>query len=139
MGPASGLLARVSPGVLRASSRELGTLTPRGHLTYIGPSFQVRLQVQSVDKPQYRGTLHCFQAIIKQESVSAWGPWRWGGAPASALPLPCCGPGPQGASLTAQLVKNPPAMLETPVQSLGQEDPLEKGKATHSRILGLPW
>ena len=31
------------------------------------------------------------------------------------------------ASLKAQLVKNPPAMQETPVQSLGQEDPLEKG------------
>uniref|UniRef100_A0A8C0AI68 Mitochondrial basic amino acids transporter n=1 Tax=Bos mutus grunniens TaxID=30521 RepID=A0A8C0AI68_BOSMU len=30
---------------------------------------KVRLQVQSVEKPQYRGTLHCFQAIIKQESV----------------------------------------------------------------------
>ena len=34
--------------------------------------------------------------------------------------------------------KNPPAMPETPVQSLDQEDPLEKGKATHSSILGLP-
>ena len=32
-----------------------------------------------------------------------------------------------GASLIAQLVKNPPAMQETPVQFLGQEDPLEKG------------
>ena len=42
------------------------------------------------------------------------------------------------ASLIAQLVKNPPAMQETPVQFLGQEDPLEKGKATHSSILGLP-
>ena len=31
------------------------------------------------------------------------------------------------ASLIAQLVKNPPAMQETPVQFLGQEDPLEKG------------
>ena len=31
------------------------------------------------------------------------------------------------ASLIAQLVKNPPAMKETPVQFLGQEDPLEKG------------
>ena len=31
------------------------------------------------------------------------------------------------ASLVAQLVKNPPAMQETPVQFLGQEDPLEKG------------
>ena len=34
-----------------------------------------------------------------------------------------------GASLVAQLVKNPPAMRETWVQSLGWEDPLEKGKA----------
>ena len=39
----------------------------------------------------------------------------------------------------AHLVKNPPAMQETPVQFLGQEDPLEKGYATHSSILGLPW
>ena len=38
----------------------------------------------------------------------------------------------------AQLVKNPPAMQESPVQSLGQKDPVEKGQATHSRILGLP-
>ena len=37
---------------------------------------------------------------------------------------------PNGASLVAQLVKNPPAMWETWVQSLGWEDPLEKGKAT---------
>ena len=35
----------------------------------------------------------------------------------------------------AQLVKNPPAILETRVQSLGWEDPLEKGKATHSSVL----
>ena len=35
----------------------------------------------------------------------------------------------------AQLVKNPPAMQETWVKSLGLEDPLEKGKATHSSIL----
>ena len=41
------------------------------------------------------------------------------------------------ASLVAQLVKNPPAMWETWVRSLGWEDHLEKGKATHSRI--LPW
>ena len=34
----------------------------------------------------------------------------------------------------AQLVKNPPAMQETPVRSLGWEDPLEKGKATPSSI-----
>ena len=39
------------------------------------------------------------------------------------------------ASLVAQLVKNLPAMRETWVQSLGWEDPLEKGKATHSSTL----
>ena len=39
------------------------------------------------------------------------------------------------ASLVAQLVKNLPAMQETWVQSLCWEDPLEKGKATHSSIL----
>ena len=45
------------------------------------------------------------------------------------------------ASLVAQLVKNLPAMHETWVQSLGWEDPLEKGKATHSSILAwkIPW
>ena len=45
------------------------------------------------------------------------------------------------ASLVAQLVKNLPAILETWVQSLGWEDPLEKGKATHSSILAwrIPW
>ena len=40
-----------------------------------------------------------------------------------------------GASLVTQMVKNLPVMLETWVQSLGQEDPLEKGMATHSSIL----
>jgi len=39
------------------------------------------------------------------------------------------------ASLVAQLVKNPPAVRETWVQFLGCEDPMEKGKATHSSIL----
>ena len=43
------------------------------------------------------------------------------------------------ASLIAQLVKNLPAVQETLVQFLGQEDPLEKGWATHSSILGFPW
>ena len=46
-----------------------------------------------------------------------------------------------GTSLVAQLVKNPPAVQETPVQCLGQEDPLEEDMATHSSILtwGIPW
>ena len=45
------------------------------------------------------------------------------------------------ASLVAQLVRNLPAMQETWVRSLGWEDPLEKGTATHSSILAwrIPW
>ena len=45
------------------------------------------------------------------------------------------------ASLVAQTVKNLPAMQEAQVQSLGQKDTLEKGKASHSSILTLrtPW
>ena len=40
-----------------------------------------------------------------------------------------------GSGGVAQMVKNPPVMQETQVQSLGREDPLEKGMATHSSIL----
>ena len=45
------------------------------------------------------------------------------------------------ASLVAETVKNLPAMRETWVPSLGQEDPLEKEMATHSSILAwkIPW
>ena len=48
---------------------------------------------------------------------------------------------PPRASLVVQLVKKLPAMQETWVRSLGQEDPLEKGMATHSSILAwrIPW
>ena len=43
--------------------------------------------------------------------------------------------------LVAQMAKNPPAVRETWVQSLGQENPLEKRMATHSSILAwrIPW
>ena len=45
------------------------------------------------------------------------------------------------ASLVAQMGKNPPAVQETQVQSLGQEDPLEGEMATHSSLLAwrIPW
>ena len=45
------------------------------------------------------------------------------------------------ASLVPQMVKSLPEMQEIQVQSLGQEDPLEKGMATHSTILAwkIPW
>ena len=47
----------------------------------------------------------------------------------------------EGASLVAQMGMNQSAMQETRVPSLGQEDPLEKGMATHSSILAwrIPW
>ena len=46
-----------------------------------------------------------------------------------------------GASLVSQMVKNLPAMQETWIRSLGWEDALEKGMATHSSILTwrIPW
>ena len=51
------------------------------------------------------------------------------------------GPWVAWASMVAQTVKNLPAMQETQVQSLGQDDFLEKGMATHSSILTwkIPW
>ena len=51
------------------------------------------------------------------------------------------GPLPEVELLVAQMVKNLPAIQGTQVQSLGQEDPLEKGMATHSNILAwrIPW
>ena len=49
--------------------------------------------------------------------------------------------GNKGASLVALMVKSLPAVRETQVQSLGQEDPLEKEMAAHSSILAwrIPW
>ena len=46
-----------------------------------------------------------------------------------------------GASLLAQVVMSLPALQEIQIQSLGKEDPLEKGMATHSSILTweIPW
>ena len=62
----------------------------------------------------------------------------WGRSAGEGIgyPLQC-----SWASLVAQLVKNPPVMRETWVRSLDWEDPLKKGKATHSRILAwrIPW
>ena len=48
---------------------------------------------------------------------------------------------PTGASLVAQIVKNPHTMQETQVWSLGREDLLKKGITTHSSILAwkIPW
>ena len=62
----------------------------------------------------------------------------WGGSPGEGIGYPLQY---SWASLVAQLIKNLPAMQETWVPSLGWEDPLEKGMATHSSILAwrIPW
>ena len=73
----------------------------------------------------------CYRSFGKESTCNARDP-----TPVQGYPLHC-----SWASLVAQLVKNPPAVWETGVQSLGWEDPLEKGKATHSSILTwrIPW
>ena len=56
----------------------------------------------------------------------------WGRSPGEGIGYPLQY---SWASLMAQLGKNPPAMQETLVRSLGWEDPLKEGKATHSGLL----
>ena len=81
------------------------------------------------------------RSVGKESVCNAGDPgWipEWGRSTGERIgyPLQC-----SWASLVAQLVKNLPAVRETWVQSLGWEDPLEKGKATHSSILAwrIPW
>ena len=68
--------------------------------------------------------------MIDRKEGKVWG--FPGGTPCLSMP---------GASLVAQMVKNLSAMRETRVQSLGSDDPLEEGMATHSSILAwrIPW
>ena len=80
-------------------------------------------------------------SVGKESACSAGDPssipgsWRSAGE-GIGYPLQC-----SWASFVAQLEENPPAMWETFVRSLGWEDPLEKGRATHSSILAwrIPW
>ena len=51
----------------------------------------------------------------------------------------CCSMIKRGSSQVAQTVKTLPGMWETQVESLGWEDPLEKGMATHSSAWRIPW
>ena len=67
-------------------------------------------------------------SIGKESTYNAGDPGS-GRSPGEGIGYPCQY---SWASLGAQLVKNPPVMRETWVRSLGWEDPLEKGKATHS-------
>ena len=84
---------------------------------------------------------HLTPQRARHPRVNAWCGGGWGGRRLDSgcylKPQLCC----LCASLVAQLVNNLPAVRETWVQSLGWEDPLEKGMATHSSILawGIPW
>ena len=90
---------------------------------------------------QYYTLLFPDSSVGKESTCNAGNPSSISGLGRSSgegigYPLQC-----SWAALMAQLVKHPPAVWETWVQSLGWEDPLEKGKATHSSILvwRIPW
>ena len=86
---------------------------------------------------ELRSSLEGFpdSSVSKESSCNAGDPGWIPGSGRSPGEGICYLPQFWGASLVAQLVKNPPAMQETPVQFLGLEDPLEKGQATHCSIL----
>ena len=74
-------------------------------------------------------------SVGKESACNAGDPGSISGSgsfPGAGIPTPV-----SWASLVAQLVKNPPAIWETWVQSLGWEDPLEEGMAAHSSFLPL--
>ena len=83
--------------------------------------------------------------LLCQHSITRGSAGKFSSLPVSPSPVDCCllvlFRGHLRASLVAQLVQNPPATWETWVPPLGREDPLEKGKATHSSILvwRIPW
>ena len=84
---------------------------------------------------------YSYSSVGKQSACNARDPSSipgLGGSPGEGIGYPLQY---SWASLVAQLVKDPPAMQETWVQSLGWEDPLEMGKAIHSSILAwrIPW
>ena len=99
----------------------------------------MRGDVWNLVHSKYLGSPH--SSVGKESACSAGDP---GSIPGLArfteegigYPLQC-----SGASPVAHLVKSPPVMWETWVQSLGWEDPLEKEKVTHSSILAwrIPW
>ena len=89
---------------------------------------------------QQGGSIWAFPdgSVGKESACNAGDPGSTPGSGRSAgegtgFPLPYA-----WASLVAQLVKNLPAVRETCVRPLGWEDPPEKGKASHSRMLGPP-
>ena len=80
----------------------------------------------TVSLPSSLSSALCFALVQGPGSIPGWERSPGEGI---GYPLQCC-----WAFLMAQLVKNTPAMWETWVRPLGWEDPVEKGKATHSSI-----
>ena len=85
-------------------------------------------------------TFCLYQIYVRDSPVAQWAHVSTAGGlsstPGQGIKIPHA---TSQTSLVAQLVRNALAMQDTPVQFLGQEDPLQKGLATHSTILGLPW
>ena len=109
---------------ISCNGRQIFTTTPPGKPMGWITSPQMEMLTSEPLAPQ-NTTLFGNRAISEPPQVT-WLPWgHWD----------------TRASLVAQLEKNPPAMRETWVWSLGWEDPLEKGMATHSGILAwrIPW
>ena len=98
-------------GTLKSVPSEMPHLSQHHHLTHITVIIQ-----------------HYCQGFVCRPWFDSW----LGRSPGEGIDYPLQYP---WASLVAQLVKNPPAMWETWVWSLGWEDPLEKGTATHSSVL----
>ena len=107
----------ISRGLPRFVSFE--SVMPSSHLVFCSPPPPSPFNPsQHRDLCQYFGHLTRTANSLEKKCVCQFNP--------QFIPSPV---------LVAQLVKNPPALWETWVQSLGREDPLEKGKATHSSIL----
>ena len=115
---------------IRRKGREVGRRSGK-----VVHGSQLKQQLSSSFQVKIWGLIH--QAVENQlnSTDAGHGPFTLEGRDSGlATALPGF-PHSSEASLVAQSVKNLPAMQETRVRSLGQEDPLEKGKATHSSIL----
>ena len=131
----------VSWSLLKLMSIEL--VIPSHHLILCGP---LLLDLVKQNSCMMVCNLSAFSATLKSspwiQASESWVPWLWHISPIHLAP-------PQNAFkepyrqtfLVAQMVKNLPVIQETRIQSLGWEDPLEEGMASHSSSLvwRIPW
>ena len=120
----------------REDPLEEGTATPSNILAWKIPWTEELGRLRSMGSQRVR---HYWATELS--GYSKCGPWSGSISTTWELVRNAGSQLPLQASLVAQLVKNLPAMQETWVWSLGWEDPLEKGMATHSSILAwrIPW